>query len=576
LLCCLTSSLALFREDAGDKMTVEFSSAVRRGKTNYDYTKLEVEASLQEMLDSQHSVDRDSVRLEFKSQESDWQVWEEKPTMKGGVYKWTISGLIPCHNHNVRLTVEGSQETFLYPDTVQAATMEQIIQSKYQPASPQNVKVESVSTGHLVSWSPSYCVENYDVSYRPAGESEYINTNVQGNSYTITDSLPACQEFELVVTAVVGEEFSQYDTTTFTTLPDISVSSRLNPLVSPGTASATVRWAASEKLSCIPHYEVQLCQADSGVCQPAEMMDRDDSVKFMEFSAPDSLEMCSNYKLEIRPLHEEMVVNSRVVEFRTKSQPLQDVRSVLGPVQAVLGEDQVVEITWGTVPCAENYQIYHRDSRDLPWTRLASSQVNKFSHQTKSCTRSYYGVAVIIDNEESDLVEFDEEIFTDVKSEELPVIDVVEKANGSMIFVLKAGDLNTLCQVDRLHIKHPGGDQFYEMADLENDKISINIEETESIEGRVHYSHQEENDWSPWVSSDSPAKEKQILKQMNFLLPVIIGSVVGLVLVITVILVVLKSKKGQAKYDSEKANGTTDESKKLNDSSEEKIINGKK
>ena len=145
-----------------------------------------------------------------------------------------------------------------------------------------------------------------------------------------------------------------------------------------------------------------------------------------------------------------------------------------------------------------------------------------------------------------------------------------------------------------MHIKHPGGEEFYETASLKNGKITIDIEETESIVGRVHYSHQEENDWSPWVSSDSPVssrnvlkfvllspftlqtKEKQILKQMNFLLPVIIGSVVGLVLVITVILVVVKSKKGQAKYDSEKANGTTDESKKLNDSSEEKIINGKK
>ena len=63
---------------------------------------------------------------------------------------------------------------------------------------------------------------------------------------------------------------------------------------------------------------------------------------------------------------------------------------------------------------------------------------------------------------------------------------------------------NIHSQVDRLHIKHPGGEQFYEMADLENDKITINIEETESIDGRVHYSHQEENDWSPWVSSDSP------------------------------------------------------------------------
>ena len=51
---------------------------------------------------------------------------------------------------------------------------------------------------------------------------------------------------------------------------------------------------------------------------------------------------------------------------------------------------------------------------------------------------------------------------------------------------------------------------------------------------------------------------------------------VALALIVTVIFLVLKSKKGQAKYDSEKANGNTDESKKLNDSSEEKIINGKK
>lgn len=70
--------------------------------------------------------------------------------------------------------------------------------------------------------------------------------------------------------------------------------------------------------------------------------------------------------------------------------------------------------------------------------------------------------------------------------------------------------------------------------------------------------------------------EKQTLQEMNFLLPIIIGSVVALALIITVIFLVLKSKKGQAKYDSEKANGNTDESKKLNESSEEKIINGKK
>ena len=69
--------------------------------------------------------------------------------------------------------------------------------------------------------------------------------------------------------------------------------------------------------------------------------------------------------------------------------------------------------------------------------------------------------------------------------------------------------------------------------------------------------------------------EKQTLQEMNFLLPIIIGSVVALALIIIVIALVVRSKKDKAQYDEEKAHGNTDESKKLNDS-EEKIINGKK
>ena len=58
--------------------------------------------------------------------------------------------------------------------------------------------------------------------------------------------------------------------------------------------------------------------------------------------------------------------------------------------------------------------------------------------------------------------------------------------------------------------------------------------------------------------------EKQTLQEMNFLLPIIIGSVVALVLIITVIFLVVKSKKDKTKYDEEKANGATEESRKLN------------
>ena len=54
------------------------------------------------------------------------------------------------------------------------------------------------------------------------------------------------------------------------------------------------------------------------------------------------------------------------------------------------------------------------------------------------------------------------------------------------------------------------------------------------------------------------------MEDMKFFLPLIIGAVVALVLIITVIFLVVKSKKDKTKYDEEMANGVTEESRKLN------------
>jgi len=302
-------------------------------------------------------------------------------------------------------------------------------------------------------------------------------------------------------------------------------------------------------------------------------MERDDSVKFMEFSSSSPLEMCSAYSLYITPLSPQLTLNPKIVNFRTKTQPLEDVASQLGPVKAELGEDQTVEVSWSSVPCAEEYNIYLREKDSMDWTWLATTKDTSYTHNTKACTTTTFALTAIIDQKQSEKVP-SAEIITDVNKGELPVI-VVAKNNGSMSFSLKAGDLNALCEVDRLHIKYAGGEEFFEMDNLESDGIPLK-EDVEKVEGRLHYTSSQKDDWSPWASSDAPTMEKQTLQEMNFLLPIIIGSVVALALIITVIFLVLKSKKGQAKYDSEKANGNTDESKKLNDSSEEKIINGKK
>merc|ERR1712045_472612 len=66
--------------------------------------------------------------------------------------------------------------------------------------------------------------------------------------------------------------------------------------------------------------------------------------------------------------------------------------------------------------------------------------------------------------------------------------------------------------VDRLHIKHAGGEQYFEMNEVQDNRITINIlEEADLVEGRLHY--RQTDSWSPWGSSDSPIMEKQTLQE---------------------------------------------------------------
>ena len=65
-------------------------------------------------------------------------------------------------------------------------------------------------------------------------------------------------------------------------------------------------------------------------------------------------------------------------------------------------------------------------------------------------------------------------------------------------------------------------------------------------------------------------KEKKTGGEIGFLLPIIIGSVVALVSLTLLVFLMIRNKKSQEKYDEEKADVNTDESKKLNDQVEEK------
>merc|ERR1719350_2236211 len=197
-------------------MNVGFKKTMRRGVVIQDFTKLEVEARPLLMVNDVSSMNKNLVTLEIKADNEDWKSVTTTPSMRGGVYKWTVSNLEPCVNHNVRIWFhgrDGSQSFFMYPTTIPAATIEEISASGYRPNKPQNVKVGDFSLGEFkVSWTPSICANFYDVTYQKlaGGKSVSVQTEVSNeNSIIINDDLDSCSEYEIRVTAVIGDEYSE-------------------------------------------------------------------------------------------------------------------------------------------------------------------------------------------------------------------------------------------------------------------------------------------------------------------------------------------------------------------------------
>ena len=52
----------------------------------------------------------------------------------------------------------------------------------------------------------------------------------------------------------------------------------------------------------------------------------------------------------------------------------------------------------------------------------------------------------------------------------------------------------------------------------------------------------------------------------DLLVPIVIGVLVAVIVIVVIIFFIVKRRKTSQKYDAEKANGTTDETEKLNDS----------
>ena len=304
---------------------------------------------------------------------------------------------------------------FELPTVIPRASSAELVASQFTPHRPRQLKVGDVGEESFeVSWEVSSCAEMYDVTYEKvsAGE-ESFSQQVRGGRVRLED-LDSCSEYEVRVSAVLGEQYSEEVTMLVSTAPGFYAAERLNPVMTPSMNSLKATWKAFEKLSCVKKYLVAVCKEGSACPERLEVF-RDDAMSEMAFASGTTLDQCSDYTLHITPIFKEKSLDERIVPFRTLSQPVEDVALLLKSVEAEAGEEQMITVKWNAIKCASQYEVFQKiNTLDGEWEKIGTSKENVFQSKGAPCMEYKYGVKVTIDDQVSEVVEFKEAIMTKI------------------------------------------------------------------------------------------------------------------------------------------------------------------
>lgn len=345
---CVLCSLALkpaFKNTAQDFISVNHKTYIRYQKKIFDYTKLVIEAKITKMIENPKQIRMDEVKISLKSSVSDgWKMIDSKPSVRGGIYKWTLNSIVPCHSHNINITVYSvkneSSSTWMYPNTIPAASQDMLIQSPYIPNKPNKVTITENYNGTVFEWTDVPCINSYTVQISNTlnmFESEVLEV-VQETS--LSYKLQTCQEYVVYISANIAEQYSEDAEMTFTTNPEEKDSERLNPKLFVEKDNVVVQWKASEKLGCIEHYKVQICTT-YGNCSSHTKLKKDERNRFMEIKYM-NLEICTQYSIIITPVHKQKYIQPKILSFKTLPDPDIEMKNN-GPMSALEPKSKYLE-----------------------------------------------------------------------------------------------------------------------------------------------------------------------------------------------------------------------------------------
>ena len=304
---------------------------------------------------------------------------------------------------------------FEFPSVIPRATSAELVASQFTPRRPGQLKIEDVEEDSMeVSWEVSPCAEMYDITYeRVSGGGESFSKQVKGGMARL-EGLDSCSEYEVRVSAVLGQEYSEEVTTLVSTAPGFYAAERLDPDLTPSMNSLKATWKAFEKLSCVKKYLVAICEEGSACPEGTEVV-RNDAMSEMTFASETNLEQCTDYTLHITPIFNGKPLDERIVAFRTLSQPVEDVARLLTSVEAEAGDEQMITVRWNAIQCASQYEVFQKiNTIGGAWEKIGTSKENVFESKGVPCTEYKYGVKVTIDDQVSEVVEFNEAIMTKI------------------------------------------------------------------------------------------------------------------------------------------------------------------
>ena len=209
---------SIFQADASDKVKLGFVNQNQEHRA--DFSKMVVDWEPRAMvMDVAHLGDLDKQVVEVREEEVDeWQRVDNDPKQRAGLYRVRSTMARPCRPHWVRIlipTTDGSLEVYEHPRPLPAATREQLTtyQRKFVPSQPENLQARAFSSSSAsVSWHASPCAEVYEVYFGDRKET----TN---DTSILLDNLDPCSDYEVSVSAVLGDQRSEEAVSYLTTPP---------------------------------------------------------------------------------------------------------------------------------------------------------------------------------------------------------------------------------------------------------------------------------------------------------------------------------------------------------------------